>query len=41
MKGIDTLKEWIGALTELALMLLALAIVLSLWSAPTCRSSAP
>jgi len=28
MKGIDTLKEWIGALTELALMLLALAIVL-------------
>jgi high-affinity Fe2+/Pb2+ permease len=30
MKGIDTLKEWIGALTELALMLLALAIVLSL-----------
>src|SRR6516165_4573451 len=30
MKGIDTIKEWIGALTELALMLLALAIVLSL-----------
>ena len=30
MKGIDTLKEWVGALTELALMLLALAIVLSL-----------
>ena len=30
MKGIDTLKDWIGALTELALMLLALAIVLSL-----------
>lgn len=29
MKGIDTIKEWIGALTELALMLLALAIVLS------------
>jgi hypothetical protein len=30
MKGIDTLKDWVGALTELALMLLALAIVLSL-----------
>jgi hypothetical protein len=30
MKGIDTLKDWIGALTELALMLLALAIVLAL-----------
>jgi hypothetical protein len=30
MKGIDTLKEWVGALTELGLMLLALAIVLAL-----------
>jgi hypothetical protein len=30
MKGIDTLKDWVGALTELGLMLLALAIVLSL-----------
>jgi hypothetical protein len=30
MKGIDTIKEWVGALTELALMLLALAIVLSI-----------
>ncbi|HEX3859758.1 MAG TPA: hypothetical protein VHV58_09155 [Pseudolabrys sp.] len=30
MKGIDTIKDWVGALTELALMLLALAIVLSL-----------
>lgn len=30
MKGIDTIKDWIGALTELALMLLALAIVLAL-----------
>jgi glucan phosphoethanolaminetransferase (alkaline phosphatase superfamily) len=30
MKGIDVLKGWVGALTELALMLLALAIVLSL-----------
>jgi hypothetical protein len=30
MKGIDTIKEWVGALTELAMMLLALAIVLAL-----------
>lgn len=30
MKGIDTIKGWIGALTELGLMLLALAIVLAL-----------
>ena len=30
MKGIDVLKGWVGALTELALMLLALAIVLAL-----------
>jgi hypothetical protein len=30
MKGIDVLKSWVGALTELALMLLALAIVLAL-----------
>jgi hypothetical protein len=30
MKGLETIKEWVGALTELALMLLALAIVLSL-----------
>jgi hypothetical protein len=29
MKGIDSIKDWVGALTELALMLLALAIVLS------------
>jgi hypothetical protein len=29
MKGIDSVKEWVGALTELALMLLALAIVLA------------
>jgi hypothetical protein len=29
MKAIDTIKNWIGALTELALMLLALAIVLA------------
>jgi hypothetical protein len=30
MKGIDTIKGWVGALTELALMLLAFAIVLAL-----------
>jgi hypothetical protein len=30
MKGIDTIKGWVGALTELGLMLLALAIVLAL-----------
>jgi hypothetical protein len=30
MKGIDIIKEWVGALTELALMLLALAIVLAI-----------
>ena len=30
MKGVDTLKEWVGALTELALMLIALAIVLGI-----------
>ena len=30
MKGIDTIKDWVGALTELGLMLLALAIVLAL-----------
>ena len=29
MKGIDTIKGWVGSLTELALMLLALAIVLA------------
>lgn len=30
MKGIDTVKSLIGALTEIGLMLLALAIVLAL-----------
>lgn len=30
MKGIDVIKGWVGALTELALMLLAFAIVLAL-----------
>ena len=30
MKGIDTIKSWVGALTEIGLMLLALAIVLAL-----------
>jgi hypothetical protein len=30
MKGIDIVKDWIGAFTEIGLMLLALAIVLAL-----------
>jgi hypothetical protein len=30
MKAIDTIKNWVGALTELGLMLLALAIVLAI-----------
>ena len=30
MKGMETIKAWIGELTELGLMLLALAIVLAL-----------
>ncbi len=30
MKGIETVKSWVGELTELGLMLLALAIVLAL-----------
>jgi hypothetical protein len=30
MKGIDTVKGWVGELTELGLMLIALAIVLAL-----------
>jgi hypothetical protein len=30
MKGIETVKGWVGELTELGLMLLALAIVLAL-----------
>ena len=30
MKGIETIKGWVGELTELGLMLLALAIVLAL-----------
>ncbi|HET7848354.1 MAG TPA: hypothetical protein VFL51_04750 [Pseudolabrys sp.] len=30
MNGIQMAKQWVGALTELALMLLALAIVLAL-----------
>ena len=30
MKGIATIKDWVGALTELGLMLLAFAIVLAL-----------
>ena len=34
MKGIDIIKGWVGSLTELALMLLALAIVLALLVGP-------
>lgn len=30
MKGLESLKNWIGALTEVGLMLLALAIVAAL-----------
>lgn len=30
MKGIEAIKNWVGELTELGLMLLALAIVLAL-----------
>ena len=30
MKGLESIKSWIGALTELGLMLLALAIVAAL-----------
>jgi ABC-type enterochelin transport system permease subunit len=30
MKGIETVKGWVGELTELGLMLVALAIVLAL-----------
>ena len=30
MNGINSVKSWIGALTEVALMLLALAIVLAI-----------
>lgn len=34
MKGLETLKSWIGALTEVGLMLLALAIVAALLVGP-------
>ena len=34
MQGLTTLKSWIGALTEVALMLLALGITLALLSGP-------
>ena len=34
MNGINALKGWIGALTEVALMLLALGIVLALLAGP-------
>ena len=34
MHGLNALKGWIGALTEVALMLLALGIVLALLAGP-------
>jgi hypothetical protein len=34
MNGLSTLKSWIGALTEVALMLLALGITLALLAGP-------
>jgi hypothetical protein len=34
MNGLATLKTWIGALTEIALMLLALGITLALLAGP-------
>ena len=34
MNGLNALKGWIGALTEVALMLLALGIVLALLAGP-------
>jgi choline-glycine betaine transporter len=35
MNGLTTLKSWIGALTEIGLMLLALGITLALLAGPT------
>ena len=34
MNGLNTLKTWIGALTEVALMLIALGIALALLAGP-------
>jgi hypothetical protein len=34
MNGLTTIKSWIGALTEVALMLLALGITLALLAGP-------
>ena len=34
MNGLNTVKSWIGALTEVALMLLALGIALALLAGP-------
>ena len=34
MTGLNTVKSWIGALTEVALMLLALGIALALLAGP-------
>ena len=35
MNGLTTIKSWIGALTEVALMLLALGITLALLAGPS------
>ena len=35
MNGLATIKSWIGALTEVALMLLALGITLALLAGPS------
>jgi len=35
MQGLTTLKSWIGALTEVAMMLLALGIALALLAGPS------
>ena len=34
MNGLNTIKAWVGALTEVALMLLALGIALALLAGP-------
>jgi len=39
MNGLNALKGWIGALTEVALMLLALGIVLALLAGPPGRKA--
>jgi hypothetical protein len=38
MDALNKVKSWIGGLTDIGLMLLALAIVGRFWSDQTCRS---